>query len=199
VKVALTGGIASGKSTVAALLAAFGAVSIDFDVLARKAVEPGAKGFEEVCELFQNKVLRPDGSLDRALIAQKVFKDSGLRLALEAIIHPIAWRLMLQELQDFGDEPLVVIEVPLLFEAALAGLFYPVALSYTSPETQLKRLLYRNPDLGSRKAKKILKAQWPMGEKLRRSNLIINNEDSLADLIRRTKEIWNQLTSGKWS
>jgi dephospho-CoA kinase len=191
--------VASGKSTIAALLAAFGAEKIDFDLLARKAVEPDTAGFQEVSALFGSKALKPDGTLDRALIAQKVFKDSALRLSLEAIIHPITWSLMLQELEALGPKPLIIIEVPLLFEAALASLFSPVALSYASEETQLKRLLDRNPDLNRRKAKRILEAQMPMGEKLRRSNIVINNDAPLSAVIAQTKDLWNQLTTRGWN
>jgi dephospho-CoA kinase len=196
---ALTGSVASGKSTIAALMEAFGAKKIDFDILAKQAVTPGTKGFEDVCKLFENKVLKADGTLDRTKISRIVFKNQELRLNLEGIIHPITWSLMLKELKSFGPAPLVVIEVPLLFEAALASLFSPVVLSYASPDTQLKRLLERNPELSHREAKRILDAQLPMGEKLRRSDIVINNDAPLSELIAKTKQLWTKLTSEGWS
>ncbi|MDR0354560.1 MAG: dephospho-CoA kinase [Deltaproteobacteria bacterium] len=194
VKAALTGGLASGKSTVAALFEAFGASLMDFDVFSRWLTRPDGECFEPVRQMFGPKVLQKDGQLDRAYIAEKVFKDSSLRLALEDVIHPAAWRMMLDELTRLGAEPLIVIEVPLLFEAGLDSLFDRVILAYASDETQLKRFMARNPKQRKSQAKRRLASQMPMAEKIRRAQMIVDNNGSMATVIRQTKELWNVLT-----
>ncbi|MDR3135544.1 MAG: dephospho-CoA kinase, partial [Deltaproteobacteria bacterium] len=91
IRVALTGGLASGKSTVAALFEVFGAARLDFDLFARQAVAPGGACYRQARDLFGPKAVLPDGQLDRAFIGGKVFKDKELRQALEAIVHPETW------------------------------------------------------------------------------------------------------------
>jgi dephospho-CoA kinase len=185
VKAALTGGIASGKSTVAALLEAFGARLVDFDVLAREALEPGTPTWERALALFGPKARLADGQLDRPFMAKKVFKDPELRQALEDIVHPFTWGRMLQELSRGGPWPLTVVDIPLLYEANLQSLFPVVILSFATPATQIRRLLSRSPGLSERQAKRILKNQLPITDKLRRADVILNNvlyADSFLDV-----------------
>ncbi|MDR1545757.1 MAG: dephospho-CoA kinase [Deltaproteobacteria bacterium] len=197
VKLALTGGVASGKSTVAELLVAFGAARIDFDELSRQALAPGTEGRRAAVELFGPKIEKPDGALDRRTMARIIFKKAETRKALEAIVHPAAWRLMLEALpKPGGGPPLTVIEVPLLYEAALDSLFAPTALTYASPDAQLKRLRDRNQALGGREAKRMLAAQLPMSEKLRRADYVVDNDGSLTHLIRRVRELRDRLVGG---
>ena len=122
--VGLTGGIGSGKSTVAAMLAERGAVVVDADDLARRAVETGTPGFELVREAFGDSVIRPDGSLDREALAAVVFRDAEARRALESIVHPEVARLFLEERQRHeGTGEVLVYAVPLLVENGLQGMF----------------------------------------------------------------------------
>jgi dephospho-CoA kinase len=194
VRLALTGGIASGKSVFGELLVAFGASKVDFDLLAREALRPGNEPYRKALELLGPKAALPGGELDRPAIAKRIFKDKGLRLALEAIVHPYTWRRMLEELKTFPTSPLVVIDVPLLFEAGLNGRFDPVALCFASPETQMRRLLFRNPKLSRGLAKKMLAAQMPMSEKVRLADIVINNDGDLPEAIQQAKALYQRLT-----
>ncbi|MDR2456227.1 MAG: dephospho-CoA kinase [Deltaproteobacteria bacterium] len=194
VKAALTGGIATGKSLASEIFAVFGAERIDFDDLCRRAVAKGSPGLDEVASLFGPKVIAPDGQMDRAKVAKIVFKDKVAREALEAVIHPAAWSLMLGDLKALPPSPLVVIEVPLLFEANLAPLFNPVIFCFAKIETQLARLKSRDK-MGRWAAKRRLKAQMPMAEKLRRADMIIDNDGPVAKTLWQVKDLWRRLTS----
>ncbi|MDR1109234.1 MAG: dephospho-CoA kinase [Deltaproteobacteria bacterium] len=197
VKVAITGGLASGKSTVATLFEVFGASRLDFDQFARQALAPGGAGHGEAAAILGPKAVLPDGQLDRALIGRRIFRDPALRLALEAIVHPLTWGLMLSRLRELGPRPMVAIEVPLLYEARLDPLFDRVILSFASPETQLGRLVLRNPSLGRRQARRMLRAQMPILEKLRRASMVIDNNGPLTVAIRQAKELWDALVPSR--
>jgi dephospho-CoA kinase len=192
VKASLTGGVASGKSVLAELLAAFGAERLDFDDLCRRVVAKGAPGLVEVERLFGPKIMTPDGEMDRGKVAKIVFKDKEARKALEAIIHPAAWDLMMLDLKALAQRPLVVVEVPLLFEAALDSLFSPVILSFVKERTQKARLRARD-GLSRWEAARRLAAQIPMAEKIRRADIVIDNDGSLTKTIRQAKSLWDFL------
>jgi dephospho-CoA kinase len=198
VRAALTGGVASGKSTAAALFEAFGARIIDFDLLAREALAPQTPTFEAALALFGPKALLPDGSLDRPLLAKKIFRDRELRLRLEAIVHPFTWGRMLEELAKGPPAALTVIDIPLLYEASLHTLFSPVMVCFASPGLQIRRLLFRSPSLSKRMAKKILLNQLPTSEKLRHADIVLNNEGGMRELIRQTKAVCQSLTGPDW-
>jgi dephospho-CoA kinase len=191
---ALTGGIATGKSSVAELLSAFGARRLDFDVFSRQAIAPNTAGFNAVLELFGPKAIE-DNDLNRQYIGRLIFKDQRLRRLLEDIVHPIAWSIMLDELQKLPQSRLTIIETPLLYEAALNSLFSPVILSFAKPETQFKRLKARNPELSRWEVRRRIKAQMPIMEKLRRADLIVDNDNDLPRLIYNTKRLWDFLTT----
>jgi dephospho-CoA kinase len=195
IKLALSGGLASGKSTVAALFEVFGATRLDFDDLARQAVAPNSPALAEIVKLFGPKSLLPDGQMNRAYLAKKVFKNPLLRKSLEAIIHPETWKLMLENLKAPELKPVIVIEIPLLFEVGLESLFDQVLLCFAKPETQLRRLIFRQPKLGKSLAKKMLAAQTPILDKLRRAKMIVNNEGPLSQTIYQAKELWDLLTA----
>jgi dephospho-CoA kinase len=192
---ALTGGIASGKSTVAELLRAFGAEIVDYDLLAREALAPGGASFDAAVAIFGPKSLRKDGALDRPFIAKRIFKDRGLKEALEAEVHPYTWRRMMEILRDLGDAPFVVVDVPLLFEANLNTLFSPTALCFASAQVQLKRLLDRDPKLSGRQAKRIIRSQMPAAEKLRLAHSVVSNDGPMRETIRQTRAVWDRLSS----
>ncbi|MDR1296265.1 MAG: dephospho-CoA kinase [Deltaproteobacteria bacterium] len=196
VKAALTGGVASGKSTVAALLEAFGAARLDFDVFVRGLSEPGGACFEQIQSLFGPKATGRDGRLDRVYIRDLAFKNREMRKALEDVLHPASWSVMLAELGALGPLPLIVVEVPLLFEARLDSLFDPVILSFASPERQVKRLMDRDESLGRRKAKRIVETQTPILEKLRRAGIVVDNNGPMSQVVAQTKKVWTMLTAG---
>lgn len=191
--VALTGGLASGKSTVATLFEVFGANRLDFDRFSREAVAPGTVGLERVVEIFGPKCLQPDGQLDRPYVRKRVFKDQTLKKYLEDIIHPATWKIMLKCLKVGPPAPVTVIEIPLLFEARLDSLFDRVILAFASPEVQLRRLMFRDPKLGKSQAKKMIASQMPILEKLRRAKTVVNNDGSLSEAIYQAKKLWDSL------
>ncbi|MDR1081928.1 MAG: dephospho-CoA kinase [Deltaproteobacteria bacterium] len=193
VRMALTGGVASGKSTVAELLRAFGARIIDFDLLAREALEPGGASFEAAAAIFGPKSRGKDGTLDRAFIARRIFRDPKLREALEAEIHPYTWKRMTEELRRLKDAPFVVADVPLLFEARLNTLFSPTVLCFASAQVQLKRLRDRSGDLSGRQAMRIIRSQMPPAEKLRLAECVISNDGPIRETIRQTRALWDRL------
>ncbi|UQZ89274.1 dephospho-CoA kinase [Deltaproteobacteria bacterium Smac51] len=190
VRLALTGGIATGKSTVARMFVELGAREIDFDHLARLAVEPGSKGFESAAALFGPEAVGADGQLNRPFIGKIVFSDPEKKKALESIIHPETWRLMGEHLKAMADEKAVVISVPLLFEAGLETFFSPIALVFASSAAQLKRLTARSPEMGEEQALRMMAGQWPTSAKLCGSTHVINNNGSLEETFRQVQDLW---------
>ncbi|RLB97649.1 MAG: dephospho-CoA kinase [Deltaproteobacteria bacterium] len=193
--VGLTGGIASGKSTVSRLLAEAGARIIDADVLARQAVEPGQPAFAAVVEHFGSGVLKSDGTIDRDQLAAEVFADPGQKARLERIIHPAVAHAMaarLAEIEATAPESTVVLDVPLLFEAGMdAGLDLVVVVD--APEAvQLERLMKRS-GLSRADALARIRSQMPMAEKRRRADVVIDNSGSLASTRSQVLALWRRL------
>jgi dephospho-CoA kinase len=174
--IGLTGGIATGKSTVDAMLARRGANVIDADELAREAVQPGEPTLDRVAERFGQEVLRPDGRLDRERLGKLVFADADARHDLEAITHPRINELIRERVASAlsGAAPLVVVDVPLLFEHAREGMYEGVLLVYAPVDVQLRRLHDRN-HLDEAAARQRLAAQLPIDEKRARATWIIDN------------------------
>lgn len=192
VLVGLTGGIASGKSAVADLLAAKGAVIIDADVLAREVVEPGKPGLAAVVRRFGRGVLAPDGALDRPALGALVFADPAARRDLEAIIHPEV-RRRAAELTAAADPDAVVVQViPLLIETGQADAFDVVVVVDVPPQTQVARLRGRN-GLGADEARQRLAAQATRESRLAAADLVIDNSGSLADLPAAVDVLWDAL------
>ena len=193
--VGLTGGIASGKSTVSRLLAEAGARIIDADVLARQAVEPGQPAFAAVVEHFGSGVLKSDGTIDRDQLAAEVFADPGQKARLERIIHPAVAHAMaarLAEIEATAPESTVVLDVPLLFEAGMdAGLDLVVVVD--APEAvQLERLMKRS-GLSRADALARIRSQMPMAEKRRWADVVIDNSGSLASTRSQVLALWRRL------
>ncbi len=183
--IGLTGGIATGKSTVAQLLRERGAEIVDADVIAREVVEPGQPALEEIRECFGERALDPAGRLDRAWIAQSVFADPGLRQQLEAIVHPRIReraRRRLEELAVRDPAPeLVVWVVPLLFETGLHEQLDEIWVVAVAPSTQVSRLMARD-GLDEAEARRRVAAQWPLERKLELADQVIDNEGEPGDL-----------------
>ena len=191
-RVALTGGVCSGKSTVATIWEELGARHIDFDNLSRRAVEPNSPGLAAVVGLLGESVVGSDGQLDRAKVGAAVFADPDLRLSLEGIIHPLVWELMGKELEALAELP-VVVSIPLLFEAGLESFFSPIVLVHTPQEVQLQRLLARQPPLSSEEAQAIINSQWPSPPKIMGSSFVISNGGNFDDLATLAQGVWEQL------
>ena len=176
-RIGLTGGIASGKSTIADMFAELGAVVIDTDVIAREVVMPGQPGLNEVRQAFGESVTNDDGTLDRIALRQLVFADGGRRKQLEAILHPrIREETYRQADAACGDYLLVV--VPLLAESPLKSFVNRILVVDCSEDTQMSRLLARDAESEDR-ARRILAAQSSREERLAIADDVINNDGSL--------------------
>ena len=187
--IGLTGGIATGKSTVDRMLAARGATVIDADELAREAVRPGEPTLDRVVERFGEDILSPDGSLDRGRLGKIVFADSDARHDLERITHPRILELIRERIAAAlsGTAPLVVVDIPLLFENARQGMFEGVLLVYAPPDVQVRRLQERN-HLDATAARQRLAAQLPIDDKRARATWIIDNSGDAA--VQRAVDAW---------
>jgi dephospho-CoA kinase len=173
----LTGGIASGKSTVATLLKRAGAVVLDADLIARQVVSPGQPAWRAVRRLFGVAALQADGTLNRAHLAGLVFNNQRLRRQLEGIIHPhvrMAMDAAILRLRDSGSHAVVIEDIPLLYETGMTQGLAEIIVVYAPPVIQLQRLLQRDP-IGIEEARARLAAQMPIEEKCRRATIIINN------------------------
>jgi dephospho-CoA kinase len=181
--VALTGNVASGKTTVAEIWAREGVPVIRADDLARMVVAPGTTGLERVIRAFGKDVMGPDGSLDRAKLRAIVFGDEAERKRLEGILHPLIEMLRRKWLSEREAEgaSLVIAEIPLLFEVGLEGSFDGVVIVTAPPSECLRRLVeYRGLD--ELEASRIMAAQIPMEEKLPKSDYVLENGGSQEDL-----------------
>ena len=192
--IGLTGGIASGKSTVAAILRRLGSAIVNADELSREIVQPGTPGWKEIVATFGAEALQPDHTLDRQKLRQIVFNDSDARKKLEAIIHPRVRALAQQRIQEHaaaGFET-VVYEVPLLFEGKLQDSLRPVVLVAADTATQKKRLKERD-QLAESEAEKHITAQMSLEEKRRLADYVIENNGSLDDLERQVREVLTKI------
>lgn len=185
VVVGLTGGIASGKSTVSQMLAALGAEVIDADRLAREAVLPGTTGWEEVVARFGPEVLGPGGEIDRPRLGARVFADPAARSALEAIVHPrvaAATDRRLAEIARCRPEAVVVLDVPLLFETGMhrTGRLAAVVVVWVPEAIQLERLMARD-GIGAAEARARLAAQMPIDRKKALADRVIDNSGTLEE------------------
>jgi dephospho-CoA kinase len=188
--VGLTGGIASGKSTVAAILRRLGAEIINADDLAREVVEPGREAWQEIVATFGSSILQEDQTIDRRKLREVIFNDPQARKKLEAIIHPRVRALAEEKIRTFeaaGSE-LVVYEVPLLFEALIHHWIRPVILVACDIETQKARLKERD-DLSDAEAQRHIEAQMSLEEKRKLADYTIENNGSLADLEAQVKAV----------
>jgi dephospho-CoA kinase len=180
----LTGGLASGKSTVAARFTERGVPVIDADQLARDVVAPGSEGLTAVVAAFGDGVLEPNGALDRKSLAARIFAEPKERARLEAILHPRIHALMQERaaLLERGGAPLACYQAPLLVEVGLAERMRPLVVVAAEPEEQLRRAMAR--DGASREeAERRLGAQLALSEKVARADFVIKNRGSLADLV----------------
>ena len=186
--IGLTGGIASGKSTVGRMLEDLGAEVVDADQLAREVVAPGTPGLAEVVAAFGEEILNPEGGLDRGRLAARVFADPGERSRLEKILHPRIAELARERLAAVRGQ-LAVYQAPLIFETGREGEFQGVLLVDCDPELQVARLTVRDR-LGEAEARSRLAAQLPAAERRRRATWIVDNSGSLEDTRSQLLRLW---------
>lgn len=176
-RIGLTGGVASGKSTVADIFAELGAGIVDTDTVARDVVAPGESGLEAVTVAFGPQILLPNGELDRRALRSIVFSDPERRKLLESILHPLIRARTLQ-LIDTLEAPYVIVVVPLLLETGFAELVERI-LVVDCPEAQQLERLRRRDDVGEAEAQAMLAAQAARQERLARADDVIDNSGSL--------------------
>ncbi|HJN35875.1 MAG: dephospho-CoA kinase [Prochlorococcus sp.] len=187
-RIGLTGGIASGKSSVARLLIDKGLPVLDADQMARQALAPGTAATAAVLDRYGSKVASADQhnasepELDRKALGRIVFADQNERHWLEELIHPLVQAQLLKEMQHLATEPVLVLMIPLLFEAGLQTLCTEVWLIDCNQTVQLQRLIARDA-LSPAEASARISSQWPMQRKRELADLVINNNGTLADLI----------------
>jgi dephospho-CoA kinase len=191
----LTGGIASGKSAVAKLLAEAGLDVIDADVLAREVVAKGSPGLSAIVEAFGAHLLQEDGTLDRAALGERIFSDPEARSVLEGITHPRIGLLAAQRFADLDGKgrEVAIYEVPLLFENNLDKMMAGTLLVACPESMQVQRMMARDGlDEGSARAR--IAAQMPLAEKRQRATVVLENDSSLDTLPEKLSVAWRELT-----
>ncbi|MFM9277750.1 dephospho-CoA kinase [Paenibacillus jiagnxiensis] len=189
--IGLTGGIATGKSTVSALLAARGALLVDADAIAREVMLPGHPVLNAVVRHFGQEVLNEDGTLHRKRLGAIVFANPSERQALNEITHPAIRQEIIRRMNAYEAEfpdKLVVVDIPLLYESRLDNLFQKVMVVYVPAEVQLKRLMQRD-GLTPEQARQRLDAQMPIEEKKRLADIVVDNSRDVADTERQLDEL----------
>lgn len=193
--VGLTGGIATGKSTVSSLLQAKGLPVIDADVLAREVVAPGTKGLAQIVAAFGREYLQEDGSLDRLRLGATVFADEAMRLQLNAIVHPLVrsemWRRA-HAIVGNSPERIAILDVPLLIEGGTHTVVDVTVLVYAPADVQLARLMARN-GLTEAQAHARIAAQWSIEEKRALADIVLDNSGPLTECERLAETLCDRL------
>lgn len=195
--IGLTGGIASGKSTVSRCLRDLGAKVVDADVLAREAVAPGSAGLAAVVREFGPEMLTADGSLDRRRLGAVVFADEAARQRLNAIVHPYVRRRIGEEIEAAAAAglPAIVLDVPLLYEGGLHELCDEVWVVLAEEAQQLERLMARDR-LDEAAARARMAAQLPLAEKARRADVVLDNRGDMAATAAQVRQEWARVQAG---
>jgi len=192
-QVALTGGIATGKSYCLGRFAALGVPTIDADRLAREAVAPGSPGLAAVAQRFGAHIVREDDTLDRAALARIVFSDRTARADLEAIVHPDVYRRIREWFAQLPHgTPVAMADIPLLFETGHEHDFDAVVVAACTPEEQLRRLVARD-GLSETDARARLEAQSPIDEKVRRAQFVIRTDIGFPQTDEEIERIYRKL------
>lgn len=193
--VGLTGGIGSGKSTVARLLERRGAVVVDADQLAREAVAKGTPGFARVVDAFGRDVVTAEGDLDRPALARRIFADRGEKAALEAIVHPEVARRLGEQVEAYRDTDRVVVYVtPLLVELGLAPAFDVVVVVTTSPHLRVSRVA-SDRGLSPDDVRERMAAQATDEQRAEVADVLVDNDGSLPELEPQIDRLWSDLVA----
>jgi len=191
----LTGSIATGKSTVSAILKDLGAFIVDADKIARDVVSPGMKAWEEIVRVFGKDVLQETGEIDRENLARIVFNDSVMRGKLEEIIHPEVMRVIDEEIRSIksnSSDAVVILDVPLLIEVGMHKGMSEVIVVYCPEDMQIMRLMLRD-NIGREEALTKVRAQMPIEEKRRLASLLIDNSATVDETRKQVEVAYDQL------
>lgn len=191
--IGLTGGIASGKSTVGSMLVELGARLVDADTVAREIVQPGEPALAAIASLFGQAVLQPGGTLNRSALGGIVFQDPEALVKLEAITHPAIRKRMWDRIHTYAEENpngLIIGDVPLLYETKQESLYEGVMVVYVPEEQQIARLMKRNA-MPEEEARRRVSLQMDIEEKRRRADWVIDNSGSLEETREQVLRFWN--------
>jgi dephospho-CoA kinase len=189
--IGLTGGIAAGKTTVAAHWVSLGGIEIDADKLAREVAEPGTKGLKQIREVFGESVFNSEGSLDRQKLGEIIFNDASKRAALEEIIHPLVRQRASELLADLPENSMVIYTVPLLVEANVS-LPFDVIVSVEAPEADRVKRLVSSRGMSSEQALARIKSQASAIERAAAADYILNSNQPLPALLADASSLWNK-------
>jgi len=193
--IGLTGGIASGKSTVSEILRELALPVIDADQVAREIVEPGQRAYNEIVREFGPGVVGPDGRLNRKVLGDLVFANPDLRLKLNQITHPRLWEVFDYRMQQLPpDTDIVVWDVPLLLETGMDDKVDEVWLVWVDEQMQIERLMKRD-NLTEEEARSRLKAQMPLTEKMKRAHRLIDNRGTVEETRELVTSFYNEIKS----
>jgi len=186
-KIGLTGGIGSGKSTVSGLFEALGVPVIDADVIARSLLEPGTKATRQVIQIFGKDIAINEQEIDRAKLRERVFDNENARIRLESILHPIVHQKIRQQVETLTSSYCIVV-IPLLFEAGHQDLVDRILVVHTSREKQVERAASRDR-ASTQEIEKILDSQIDPEERLAHADDVIDNTDGIEHLESRVREL----------
>lgn len=191
--IGLTGGIASGKSTVSNYLSELGAIIIDADKIAHEIMEKGKTAYWQVIEAFGREILAENGEIDRSRLGKIVFNNLEKKKILEEITHPQVIREMREKIEEYrAENKVIVLDVPLLFEAGLDSMVDETWVVYVDRETQLQRLIARD-GLSYEEANKRIQAQMSLEKKRVLADFVINNKGNIEDLKRQVLLKWREI------
>lgn len=194
-RVGLTGGIASGKTTVAAVFAGHGAFLIDADQVAHDLMRPGAAAFDDVVARFGPAILGPDGAIDRSVLGRIVFHDADARRALDSIVHPRILPEIERRIAAYlagGHAAVAVVDAALLVETGIYLQLDRLVVTRCSRETQIRRLMTRNA-LSAAEASARIDAQAPLADKLAVADYVIDTDDTLRRTREEAERVWRSL------
>jgi len=192
--IGLTGGIASGKSAVSAMLKDLGAKVINADLVSRQVVEPGKPAWQQIVDEFQESILNKDGTINRKKLGEIVFSDPAKLDRLNKITHPYIIAEIEQQIAEHraSGEGVLVLEAPLLLELGLERMVDEVWVVAVKPEVQLKRLMERDK-LSVKEAQLRIESQMPLEEKLKKADRVIDNSGTLQETWDQVERIWSSL------
>jgi len=191
----LTGGIASGKSTVSGFLSDAGAQVIDADQIAREVVKPGTPGYDAILAFFGPTILMPGGEIDRKRLGEIIFNDPDKKARLDAIVHPLVFERSAERIAQIAaqtPDAVVIMDIPLLFEAGMKSDLAEVIVVYVPEKLQLERLMNRD-GIDEQAAMARIRSQMPIEEKRRRATVVIDNSGTTFDSRRQALAVFRRL------
>ena len=193
--VGMTGGIASGKSVVADILKKRGAKIIDSDILARQIVEPGKPAWKDIAGFFGGNILLNDNRINRKKLSDIVFQSPEKRKILESFTHPRIHREFIKETKRIAQKTpnaIILGIIPLLIETGMQAMFHKILLIHIPRKEQIKRLIKRN-SIREEEAKRIIRAQMPIDEKMKHAHFVINNQGTMEQTEKEAIKVWKAL------